>query len=54
MLRVILDAAKADEVLQGELSAIYESSVSPRIWAAIHAITAQQHAARDRVKKRGA
>jgi hypothetical protein len=54
MLPVILDAAKADEVLQGELSAIYESSVSPRIWAAIQAITAQQPAARDRVKKRGA
>ena len=47
VLPIIIEAAKHDAVLQSELSAIYESSVSPTIWAAIQSLTAQQRAAGD-------
>jgi hypothetical protein len=35
MLPIVIEAAKHDAVLRFELSTIYESSVSPTIWAAI-------------------
>ena len=47
MLSVIIEAAKYDAILRLELSAIYQSSVSPTIWEAIQSVTAQQRAAGD-------
>ena len=45
MLPIVIEAAKHDAVLQFELSTIYESSVSPTIWAALQLVTAQRGAA---------
>jgi hypothetical protein len=47
MLPVVLCAAKESAVLRSELGCIYQSSVSPSIWAQIQAVVAQQGAPTD-------
>jgi hypothetical protein len=51
MLFVVIEAAKRDGVLQRELSAIYEGSVSPSTWAAIQSVTNPPRASTQTTRK---
>lgn len=42
MLPVVIEAAKHDAVLRFELSTIYETSVSPTVWAAIQSAVSRE------------